>query len=204
MTSDAVTKANVEQVAFVSRPTIGDYMWNAIAITRSSMVSTAIGTFATTSGLLATVLTGDISSVVVLLAGLSFLTGVFVVPFVWWPIHQRRDLVLAPVDVVADKSGVSFTTATSTGRHDWSVFRRVRETSGAFIFDTGTNVAILVAKRDVSERDVAGLRSLLVATGTMRPPTTGVDRLRPLLGVAVGIGATAFIVIGAILLGPGR
>ena len=204
MTSDAVTKANVEQVAFVSRPTIGDYMWNAIAITRSSMVSTAIGTFATTSGLLATVLTGDISSVVVLLAGLSFLTGVFVVPFVWWPIHQRRDLVLAPVDVVADKSGVSFTTATSTGRHDWSVFRRVRETSGAFIFDTGTNVAILIAKRDVAERDVAGMRSLLVATGTLRPTTTGVDRLRPLLGVAVGIGATAFIVIGAILLGPGR
>ena len=204
MTSEAVTTANVEQVAFVSRPTIGDYMWNAIAITRSSMVSTAIGTFATTSGLLATVLTGDILSVVVLLAGLSFLTGVVIVPFVWWPIHQRRDLVLAPVDVVADKSGVSFTTATSTGRHDWSVFRRVRETSGAFIFDTGTNVAILIAKRDVAERDVAGMRSLLVATGTLRPTTTGVDRLRPLLGVAVGIGATAFIVIGAILLGPDR
>ena len=202
MTSDAVTKANVEQVAFVSRPTIGDYMWNAIAITRSSMVSTAIGTFATTSGLLATVLTGDISSVVVLLAGLSFLTGVFVVPFVWWPIHQRRDLVLAPVDVVADKSGVSFTTATSTGRHDWSVFRRVRETSGAFIFDTGTNVAILILKRDVAERDVAGMRSLLVATGMLRPTTTGVDRLRPLLGVAVGLGAVGLVIIGAILLGP--
>lgn len=204
MTSDPATRAGVARVAFVSRPTVTDYMWNAIAITRSSLISIALGTFATTSSILAIVVAGDTSSVFVLLGGLSLLTGVFVVPFVWWPIHQRRDLVLAPIDVVADERGLSFTTSTSTGRHDWSVFRRVRETSGAFIFDTGTNVAILVAKRDVSESDVARLRSLLVATGTMRPTTSSADRLRPFLGVAIGIGATAFIIVSTILLGPGQ
>lgn len=204
MTSDAVTRASIERVTFVSRPTVSDYMWNAIAITRSSLISIALGTFATTSSILAIVVAGDTSSVFVLLGGLSLLTGVFVVPFVWWPIHQRRDLVLAPIDVVADERGLSFTTSTSTGRHDWSVFRRVRETSGAFIFDTGTNVAILIAKRDVPDGDVARLRSLLVATGTMRLSTTAAGRLRPLLGVAVGIGATAFIIVATILLGPGE
>jgi hypothetical protein len=197
-----MTSEDAKRITFVSRPSAGDYLWNAAAVMRSSAVTTAIGTFGTATAAPAIVLLGDIASIFLLLGGLSFLTGVFVVPFMWWSIHQRRDLVLAPVQVVADEAGISFTTATTTARHDWSVFRRVRERPGAFLFDTGVNVALLIATRDVADRDVRRLRSLLVATGTLRPQASGTDRLRLLVGVAVGLGAAALSIFGPLVLGP--
>jgi hypothetical protein len=200
---EAMTTVNAESVAFVSRPSVGDYMWNAIAISRSSLVLISVGTFATTTSALAIVLAGDTVSVLFLLVGLSLLSGVFSVPFMWWPIHRRRDLVLAPVDVVADEGGISFATATSSARHGWSVFRRVRETPRAFLFDTGVNVAILLAKRGIADGDVEALRSLLHKTGTLQSAPSGVDRLRPLLGVAIGLGAAGLVILGPLVISPG-
>jgi len=175
-------------------------MWNAMALTRSSLVAIAIGTFATVAAVLSIVVTGDRGSIILLLGGLSLLTGLFVVPFMWWPIHQRRDLVLAPVHVVAEESGIALATETSSTRYDWTVFRRIRETSGAFVLDTGANVAILIAKRGVPEAEIENLRSLFVDVGTMPPPPTGLRRLRPLLGVVIGVAAIVLAVGASIVL----
>jgi hypothetical protein len=186
----------------VSRPTTSDYVWNAAALTRSSLLATSLGTFATVTAGLALVVAGDLLSIIVLLGGLSLLTGLFVVPFIWWPIHQRRDLVLAPVHVVADDQGITWETEASTARHDWTVFRRIRETSGAFLFDTGANVAMLLPKRGIPEADVERLRSLFVLRGVMPPKPSGLERLRPLVGVAVGLAAAVAVIAMPIVLGP--
>ena len=189
------TVAPNTHIDFVSRPTTSDYVWNAMAVTRSSLVTIAVGTFATATAVVTGILTGDRVLNLpllagLLLAGLSLLTGLFVVPFIWWPIHERRDLVLAPVHFVADEEGISLATETSTARHEWSVFRRIRETPGAFVLDTGANVGILVPKRGIAEPEIGRLRSLFVAAGTMTAEPSGLERWRPLLGVALGLIAT--------------
>lgn len=165
------------------------------------MVSSVLGTFGVATSLFSLLIVGDPVALVILIGGVALLSGTFIVPFVWWSIHQRRDLVLAPIEVVADASGLSVATATTTGRHDWSVFRRVRETSGAFLFDTGAGTAILLSKRGVAEADLTRLRLLLVRSGTLDFPQGG-DWSRRITGVVIGLGLTAVVIALPILLGP--
>jgi hypothetical protein len=191
-----------DPIAVDSRPTASDYVWNTAAHFRSSLLATSLGTFTTVTATLALIVAGDLASIVILVGGLSLLSGLFVVPFIWWPIHERRDLALAPVHVVADDEGITWGTETSTARHDWTVFRRIRETSGAFVLDTGANVAMLLSKRDIAEADIERLRSLFALKGVIPPEPSGPERLRPFLGVAIGLAAAVVVIGMPIVLGP--
>jgi YcxB-like protein len=197
-----VTDASAGSITFVSRPTMADVIGSAVVLTRWSLFSSAAGTFACVNALFAIVVTGDRLSILFLLLGLSFLTGVFIVPFAWWALHQRRDLVLAEVEVLADDAGITLTTAASTGRHDWSVFRQVRETSGAFVLDTGAGAAVLIVKRGADAASIEGLRRLLIAAGKVPPDGRRRDLRRTVFGVAIGLAATAVLIGSAILFGP--
>jgi hypothetical protein len=179
-------------VRFTSAPTVGDIYWQSVAVMRRSAFSLAVGTFMTATSLVAIVL-GDRSSVVVLLVGLSLLSGLFAAPFVWWTIRQRRDLVLSPVTVEADSAGLSLTSVQATTQLRWPVFRRARETKRAFQLDTGAGAVVVVHKRGVAEADIGAFRGLLTVNGLIRGPNPR-TRLRPLVGVAVGlIGAVVLI-----------
>ncbi len=180
---------------------MSDYVWNAMALLRDSMLGVVVGTFGTALGLLSLLLVFDPFSLIGLVGGIAFLTGAFAAPFTWWSVRQRRDLTLAPVAVEADATGITITGPSTAGRHDWSVFRRVRETPSAFIFDTGASVAILLTKGGVSESDLARLRLLMVRAGGLRFPQEGAWR-RTLAGVAIGLGAAALVVVAPLLLGP--
>ena len=192
-----------DAVQFTSTPAASDVLWNAAEMARSSIFATAVGTFATTTGLLGVIVLRNPLVVPVLIFGVALLTGLFVVPFVWWAIHRRPDLVLAPLEVSADEGGVSMVTPTTRGRHDWSVFRSIRETGRAFVLDTGAGVALLVAKRGVSDADIAGMRALAQRKGVLRP-TTGLASLRTLVGIAIGLAAAVASILAPILLSSPR
>jgi hypothetical protein len=184
----------------VARPTAGDYLSNSMALTRSSMFATALGTFGTVTGFLALAVAGDAFGLIPLIGGLAFVTGLFSVPFVWWAIRQRRDLVLAPVHVIADDDGITWETDAFTTRHDWKVFRKVREMRGGFLLDTGANVAMLLSKRGIDDGDIERLRALFIAKDVM-PERSGTEWLRPLLGGALGVIAALSAIWLPVLLG---
>jgi hypothetical protein len=190
-------------VQFTSTPRASDVIWNAAEMVRSSILATAIGTFATTTGLLGLIVLRNPLVLPVVIVGIAFLTGLFVVPFVWWAIYRRPDLVLAPFEVSADEGGVSMVTPTTRARHEWSVFRSIRETGRAFVLDTGAGVSFSVAKRDVSDADIAGLRALVRRKGVLRP-TSGLASRRTLLGIAIGLVAAAASILAPILLSSPR
>ena len=182
------------ELRFTTQPTSSDFVANAAAMMRRSAVTLVIGAFATTVAAI-TLYLGDLVGLFLLVAGLSMLTGLFMVPFVWFAIRQRRDLVLASVDVEADADGLTMTTARASSRQAWSVYRDVRETSRAFLLNTGAGAAILLAKRGMDADQVSAFRDLLARVGLIRPQST-FDRVRPALWVALGaiLGVSLIVV----------
>ena len=162
---------------------------------RRSAPSLVIGTFMTASAVVAIVL-GDRLSFLWLVLGISILTGLFAVPIVWWVIHRRRDLILAPVDVEANADGITITSSQASAHQEWSVYRRVRETSRAFLLDTGVGTAVLLTKRGIEPAEIEAFRSLLARAGILAPQPAALGRLRPLLWVAVGLIAAAALILG--------
>jgi len=176
------------RVAFTARPSAADITANAVAYLRRSGLVLMFGAFATLSSILGLVLVGDAMSLIFLLLGLSFLSGLFAVPFVWWSIRRRRDLLLAPFEVVADAEGIAMTASYGSSRHAWSVYRRIRETDRAFLLDAGTGAGAIITKRGVPDVDVAAFRALLIRVGVLSTPG-GLRRfLRPLVWLAIGSG----------------
>ena len=145
-----------------------------------------------------TFLIGDAFSIIGVLLGLSFLTGVFVVPFVWWSVRQRRDLLLATTSCEVDDDGISMTSSASTTRMSWSVFRRARETNRVFVLDTGAGAAIILLKRAMGPEVTDAVRGVLTRHGLLSDSTGLARRLRPLLWYAVGLGVAAVFVGGLI------
>lgn len=170
------------------RPTMADLLRLNAALARRSLVSLAFAGFITGGGLVA-IINGDPLGVLMIVFGVSLVTGIYVVPFVWLMARRRADLVLAEVDVVADATGFTMTTAVSTTRLAWSVYRRVRETGDAFLFDSGLGRTVFILKRGADQQQLHALRALLDAT-ELRPRRAG--RLRPNLVaaavLALGVG----------------
>ena len=186
------------ELRFTTQPTSSDFVANAAAMMRRSAVTLVTGAFATTVAAI-TLYLGDLVGVFLLVAGLSMLTGLLMVPFVWFAIRQRRDLVLASVDVEADADGLTMTTARASSRQAWSVYRDVRETSRAFMLNTGTGAAILLAKRGMDADQVRAFRELLARVGLIRP-RSAFDRVRPALWVALGAVLGIGLIVAPLLI----
>ena len=104
ITGDPTTPTDMPTITFVAQQTASDLVWHSAELVRRSPFVIAIGTFVIAISAI-TVITGDLSGIVGVLLGLSFLTGLFAVPFVLWGVRQRRDLLLAPVTVEIDGAG---------------------------------------------------------------------------------------------------
>jgi hypothetical protein len=190
-TAPAADPLEPRAIRFDVQQTVGDLVWNSAELVRRSALIIVMGTGITVTSAIALVL-GDMVSIIFVLLGLSFLTGLFVVPFVWWSVRQRRDLVLAPVSYEIDDAGISMTTSSATTRTAWSVYRRARETSRAFVLDTGVGTAIILLKRAMDPEVLGRVRGLLRRRGLLVEPSLR-RRLRPLLWVAVGLLMVALI-----------
>lgn len=180
---------------FTTTPTTSDMVWNAASLMQRSRFAMVVGGFNTTLAALGLV-RGDVVSVILLLLGLSFLTGLFVAPFVWWAIRQRRELVLAPVTFTADVGGLDIESSVSHGRQDWSVYRRANETDRAFVLDTGIGAAVVITKRGLAPASIHALRALLARVGLGRTTPDPLGSLRQVGWIIVGVAGAAFIALG--------
>lgn len=192
---DRPTSPDVENVPPVHlryRPTMRDHLRLNADLVRRSLVGLAVAGFIIGGGSVSLV-AGDHFGVVVVAFGLSLASGLFVVPFVWLTVHRRADLLLAEVDFMADATGLTHTTAVSTTRQAWSVYRRVRETGDAFLLDQGTGRTVPILKRGAEPAQIVALRALFDTAGLRRSQP---GRLRSLSA------AVAALVLGAAVL-PG-
>jgi hypothetical protein len=190
------TPADPTRVVFTAHPTTGDLIANAMAFTRRSAVAQTLGSFAVVTSIVGFIVLGEPVVLLFLLFGLSFLTGAFSVPFVWWTIRRRRDLVLAPVEIDADADGLSLTASYATSRQAWSVYRRVRETGRAFVMDTGAGPGAIITKRGVAPADVEAFRALLLRVGVLQVTRGASDLVRPVLWIALGAVAALALSLG--------
>ncbi len=181
-------------VRFTSTPAIGDIAWNAAAVVRNSASSLVMGAFMTTIAVVS-IWFGDYVSLWLLVFGLSLLTGLFVAPFVWWSVRQRRDLALATVEIDAGADGISMTSNQASSRQDWSFYRQARETPRAFMLDMGT-MTVFLTKRGIDPVDVDGFRSLLRRVGLLKAETTLFGRFRRVIWIALGVVAASAVMLG--------
>jgi hypothetical protein len=197
--SQATSTGDPVEIRFRSEPTSGDVLWNSASLVRRSAFTLVLGTFLMVTSAL-TLFLGDLFSLIGLAIGLALLTGAMIVPFVWWSIRQRRDLVLAVLDVTADRAGLTITSTQASTRQDWSIYRRVNETSRAFLLSTGMSATVLLAKRGMSPTELDAFRALLAEVGLLRPARR-FDRIRQLVWVAVGLALAGALILAPRLIG---
>jgi tetrahydromethanopterin S-methyltransferase subunit F len=187
-------------VSYTATMTQRDLIDNNMSVVRSSVFATATGTFGLALGIVGAVITGDVGSAVIPIAyGLVMVTGAFSVPFVWWAVRRRPDLLLAAHTVEADESGLTMSTNNAAGRQDWSVYRTGSETAHAFILGTGAGMSFLVPKRGGTAEQIDAFRQLLDDAGLLARPNEP-SYSRRLAGVAIGLVAAAAVVAVPILL----
>jgi hypothetical protein len=170
-----------------------DYRSATIELTQQSVGTVAFGTLFVGMSLIP-LLNGDLSSIPILVVGLSFLTGVYCLPFIWWAIRRRSDLLLTRHDLTADATGIRVATATTTTQQTWPTFRRVRELTNVFTLDYGTGANGMVPKRALDAPTAERFRRLVRSVGLLEQPARWTNFVR-----GIGLGALLTIVSVAVL-----
>jgi ADP-ribose pyrophosphatase len=135
-------------------------------LTRHSRWMQIFGLLATALGLLNLFIGGDLLSwLFPLVFGISILTGGFVIPFGWFTIRRRRELIEEPVEMIVDATGITRITSTNQSHVDWQVYVRVREVGDWFFLDTGAGANYPIPKGAFSPEDLAGFRRLVAEAG---------------------------------------
>ncbi len=184
-------------VRFRTVPTMASYLRLNVAVVRRSRPAQLVGGFIFGTGLV-TVMDGVIFGAVSLVLGLLFATGYFVVPFLWFAVRRRRDLLLAPVDITADATGLICAMPMSTTTNAWSVYRRVRETSDAFLLGIGTGSSGFVLKQGVDPAVLDRFRAVLMGAGFDLRPSRRVRRL----SIAVVLFLAGMLIAPGFAYGP--
>jgi hypothetical protein len=196
--SEEVLDAGAEPaIHFVYQLTGADYRSATIELTQQSVGTVAFGTVFVGMALIP-FLNGDLSSIPILVGGLCFLTGVYFLPFIWWAIRRRSDLLLSRHDVTADALGIRVATATTTTQQTWSTFRRVRELTHVFTLDYGTGANGMVPKGALDAPTAESFRSLVRSVGLLEQPARWANFVRGIgLGALLATGFTVVIILAA-------
>jgi hypothetical protein len=139
----AVDTAEEPAVHVTFQLSVADYRSAVIELTQQSVPSVAFGTLVAAMSVIP-ILGGDLFSIVALLFGLSLLTGVYCLPFIWWAIRKRSDLLLSRQELTADIRGIRTATPTTTTEQTWPTLRRVREITNVFLLDYGTGANAMI------------------------------------------------------------
>jgi hypothetical protein len=181
------------------RPTVSDYISASLRMSRSSVATVTLGAWSVAIGVIPA-LDGELFGFFSVALGLLFLTGVYCLPFIWYAVRRRPDLMLGEYEFHADSVGIRVTMPTTRTEQTWATFKRVRELPDVFLLDYGTGASGVIPRRAFDPPALAAFRNLAKAAGKLEGPP-GWDRT--LLGLAIGVvAAVAFIlVVSAIALG---
>ena len=180
--------------------TLADYRSATIELTQQSVPTVAMGAFAMCAGGLA-IVNGDLVSVILFALGASFVSGLYCVPFIWWAVRRRSDLLLSRHGLTVDELGIRVTTPMTTTQQAWPTFRRVRELTDVFTLDYGTGANAMLPKRALDPATAEQFRALVRAFARLEEPGRWTNLIR---GVGLGIvAAICFVLVIAILAGLG-
>jgi hypothetical protein len=91
------------------------------------------------------ILNGDvIVALPPLIFGLAFLTGVFVVPVVWFQTRRRPQIFREPWELEVDERGLRYRSPLGTGAYPWTAFKRMRERAGFIYLEIGSGSTLIV------------------------------------------------------------
>ena len=173
---------------------VADYRSAVIELTQQSVPSVAFGTLLAAMSVIP-ILGGDLFGIVALLFGLSLLTGVYCLPFIWWAIRKRSDLLLSRQELTADIHGIRIATPTTTTEQTWPTFRRVREITNVFLLDYGTGANAMIPKRALDAPTAEQFRGLVRSVSILERPSRWRNLVR---GIALGalLAVASVVVIG--------
>ena len=188
-------------VHVVYQLTGADYRSATIELAQQSVTAVAAGTFIVGAGVIP-VLNGDLVSIVGMAFGASLATGVYCLPFIWWAIRQRSDLLLSRHDLTVDSTGIRVATPMTVTQQAWPTFRRVRELTHVFTLDYGTGANAMVPKRALDPATAERFRAIVRSFARLETPGRWTNFAR---GIGLGaLAAVAFVVVIAIQASGGR
>jgi ADP-ribose diphosphatase len=135
---------------------------------RRSNFTRVMGLFIIALSLFGIVNFGDPVSVVLMVLGLSMLTGWFAAPFAWFQARSRPDLVSAEWRLTADERGLHVASAMINGLNLWPTFRVAHETREFFFLDIAAGQSLVIPKRSFSPTDLATFYRLLDRHGLLK------------------------------------
>ena len=177
-----------ERLVMTVQATQGDALRVGMEMLRASRFAVVAGMAAVT---IAAVSIGigapiDLTVIYSLAFGVLFLTGLFVVPFQWWAVRKRPELIVAPMKLEADDGGLTIAMGAVRSEMAWSTFKSFLEASGAFILQTGVT-AHFIPKRGMTPDQERAFRVLLLRQHELtHAADAGRWLRRALVGVAVG------------------
>ena len=130
-----------------------------------------------------------------MLLGLSFVTGVFGVPFVWFAIRRQQGLIGARIEDDIDGSGIHERTPLVDARITWDLYREVVEARDVIYLVSATGVGFL-PKRAFTRDQLDAFRALVATKGLVRRPRI----LRRIAVTVVVVAVLAAIAVVPILL----
>ena len=153
-----------EAVTVVYQMTTGEAVRASVGLARRS---TGIRLFGVVTIALAGfgVLLGDLLSVVGVLLGVAIATGWAIAPLSWWQFRKRPDLIGAETTLTFDEGGAEIVSAFGRGRTAWSMFRKVQDVAGFFLFDNDAGVSMVVPKRAFTASELGVVYRLLDRNG---------------------------------------
>jgi ADP-ribose pyrophosphatase len=153
-------------VSLTYRLRLSEYVGAVALLTRHSRGLQAFGSVIGVIGLLAFFIGADtLTWLPPVVLGLAVLSGLFMVPFAWFGLRRRRELVEEPMTVVADASGITTSASYGQSHVGWQLYTRVREVGDWFFLDTGAGANHLIPKRAFSAVDLATFRRLIAGAG---------------------------------------
>lgn len=165
---------------------------------RGSVGTVAAGSATLGFGILVFVVTADLIGLFFALVGLAFVSGLYIVPSIWWVTRRRPDLMLGRHRLTADAKGMVLVTDSSKVDQDWSVFRKVREQATAFMFDYGTGGAFMIPKGGFAQGDVDGFRRYLRDAGKLDSEPWWKRWAR---GMVIGLVVSGALLLSAVIVG---
>jgi YcxB-like protein len=173
--------------------TSGDVWGAAIAASRYSTSTNAIGAFLLFTGTLTVILTGDLFSVGIAVFGLLLLSGVLPAVLMNFAIRRRPDLMRRPITVTASPSGIRTETPSTSSVVTWGTYKRVRPLARTYLLEVGTGPIALIPARAFSTEQRASFELLADRADVLDRSSA----IRP-LGVGVGIGLLGLVIVFAI------
>ena len=124
--------------------TMADAIRSNVALAWSSRSTWIFGTILVALAI-PPILNGDvIVALPPLVFGLALLTGLFVVPFVWFQTRRRPEVFREPWELEVDERGLRYRSPLGTGVYPWTAFRRIRERAGFLYLDTGAGSTLVI------------------------------------------------------------